>query len=477
MLAAIGVPSPLQGRSSGEGSIGLRIGAPESLDVDARVKIVLPPGAPPGSFPIEGEGALRISGRTVTFDAPAARTRGTTAGVHVEKVLATPSTTLRLDATTDSLAETARLLDAFLAVQRTPPHVPWDADKLAGHGRIEGQVIFTEGRTVRGEGTFDLRDFSYESIGAGSVSGSGRADGSRFVLSNVFADKQGGHAELEGNWPEGGEGGSRIAGRFERWPVEDLLARLGAPAGTTVRVDGTLTRTDGPEGAGGGADFSLSEGIFLGASFTSGRFTATLTGPILESTNFTLKGPDAAIGAQGSYDTDARRLLATVDGTGIDLALLRERLGDLHPEGHAGANLRVRTDPSGTSWSLMITPSPDLKVVGHPVEDFALRAEGDGSVARFTGALGSVADFRGTVALADPYAGEGTIALRSVPLPGLLALAGSTLAERIDGDLSGQVTWSGPLGTPERLKARLDLFPVRIAVGTARDDEARQNPC
>ena len=83
---------------------------------------------------------------------------------------------------------------------------------------------------------------------------------------------------LEGSFPEGHPGPSRIAGRFRRWPVEDVLAYLGAPAGATARADGSADLTFEGRARAGHADLTLSAARLGEASFDAGAFRAALDG-------------------------------------------------------------------------------------------------------------------------------------------------------------------------------------------------------
>lgn len=483
VLSAIGLKAPLSGTGSLKGELTARLGEPGSLRVSATTTIApteRPGGVgasvtadhPPLSreaselamFPIAGRGALSIEGTRVIFTSEEARTGSLVSTLRVEKVLREPDVRLDLAADMGSLAEGSALLEAFL-VRNGERALPWMSNRLAGRGTLSGQFTFSRRRPVHGTLRFLVRDFAYEGIGAAVLDGTASADGSRFAFAIPRAESGGGVLALEGSFPEGAGGLSRITGTLQKWPLDDVLARLGLPQGASVRGTGPVAYRFGEGPASGETQLQLTDGLLAGVELPGGRFQATLRGARVEISSLTMAGPRASLAASGSYEIDEDRLSGRLSVSRVDATIARPWLQDLPIAGEAAVEVRIESGSSGLSWTARLAPAGVLTFAGRPIHEIDLGAEGDGTSATFEGTLGDLASFSGRVALAAPHDGEGRVDLRSVPAAPLASLLKPDLPVQIAGEIGGQIVWSGPLDDPSRLVAHAVLDQLRLALG------------
>ncbi|MGI0149174.1 MAG: hypothetical protein ACREDF_06555, partial [Thermoplasmata archaeon] len=312
---------------------------------------------------------------------------------------------------------------------------------------------------------FTFNDFSYESIGATTVTGKGVADGHTLFLQSTRAEKHGGTMGIEGTFPEGSGGQSRITGNFHRWPIEDALARAGAPAGAAVRVSGRAEYRPAPDADAGEADLSLAEATLGDMTFTEGSFRASLRGSRAEVSHLSLEGPRARVFASGSYDFSTGALVGDLKGSRIDATLAGGWLRGWPLAGHAAVDVHTETGEDGPCWKAQLAPEGDLTLSGRPLTSIRLQADGNGTRARFEGAFGAFAQFSGSIALAPPHEGEGHIELRDVPIGSLLSLSRPDLAAQVGGEIGGEIDWSGPVDDISRIRARAVLGQLRMALG------------
>ena len=344
VLGTLGLASPLTGAASGDGELAMTLGDPDSLTVRATTRVSgggPPRGGPPSTrrFPVSGEGRLTIEKKLVVFTSERVSSGGVITSLRVEKQLGVPETRVRLDGTLAALSEGSQMVESFLAGQPDGGPLPWESSRLGGSGSLEGELVFRKDTPARGRVEFAFRDFTYEGIGGAILAGTALADGSELTFTVPRAENDGGTMALEGRFPQARHGGARITGELTDWPLDDVLARLGAPKGATLRGSGPVTYRFDAAASGGETRLSLTNARVGDVVFTSGEFEATMRGRRIDVARLALAGPQATVTASGSYAIDAAELTGTLEASHVDAAVVSPWL-----EGASSERPRVAGD-------------------------------------------------------------------------------------------------------------------------------------
>lgn len=471
ILTVAGLPSPLTGSASADAELRVTVGEPGSFTLRAPVRIAgvgrARGGAPRQRVsPVSGEGLVTIDKGLLVITSERLACDGMSATLRVEKRLSAPETRLRLVGELASLAQGSALVESFIADQPGGEGLPWNSSRLAGSGSFDAELLFRRNSAAHGRVEFSFHEFSYEGIGGATLAGTAIADGAELSFTVPHGEKNGGTLSLEGHFPLAHGSASRITGDLTNWPLEDVLARLGAPQGSTVRGSGPIAVRFEPAGVSAQASLHLADATLGDVSFTSGEFEASMLDNRIDIARLTLEGPQASLLASGSYAIDAGELTGTLDATHVDAAIASPYLKGVPLSGHASLATSLEHKDGAVVWTARLVPEADLAFAGRPIHEIRVDASGDGETARFEGTFGDLARFSGTVGLSAPHQGEGRIDLTSVPIAPLLALSRPDLAAQTGGEMSGTIEWSGPLDDTHAIAAQGTFSQVRLALGT-----------
>ncbi len=468
VLKTGGLDTGLDGRVSGEGTVSARLGEMASLR-GTGVFRVTPTGTASrrGRLDAEAAGEIRMDGAEVIVTAPAARVGPTTASLDVRRVLDPEPVRLKLNVTSGSLGDTAELVAALLYHGPGKGSLPFDPSRLSGRGKASGELVLEAGRPPSGSVEFAVEDFAYAGVGADSVSGTLMAAGGELTLRDTIARKGGGTLRIEeGRLPREPGAPWRFAGSFDRWPADDILAVIGVPGEASAKLAGSAEIGGDGLGRTGSAVLSITDAKAGPLAFESGSVEAALRDSVIRISRLDLKGPAGSVNAAGSYDLEESRLTGTLEASHVDASLAGPYLRNLPVTGRVALSLRGEARGGTIGWSATISPDPQVLIAGKPLEDFSIAAEGDSKQARVTARLGPHARIEGSVALAAPHESSGSAELDAVQVASLVEYVRAGYGSVVGGEVTGRITWSGPLDDPGSLRAQAELEPLRIAVGT-----------
>ncbi len=467
VLKAGGLDTALDGVGSFDAELSARLGERKSLRGAGTFRVA-PTGSAKdrGRLDAEASGEFRIEGLVITASAPAARVGPTTASILAEKTLLRPPVRLRLGIASESLGGSADLVAALFTHAPGEGPFPLDTTWLTGRGKASGELILEEGRHASGTIEFALENVAYMGVGADSATGTLAVEGGVLALRGALARKGDGTFILdEGTVPTASGAPWRFAGSFDRWPADDILALTGAPGAPSARITGHAEIGGGIHGRSGRADLSLSAAKFGPIDFETGRLEMGLEDSTLEISRFSVKGPEASATASGSYDFASATLTGSLEASGVDAVLAGPWLRGLPLTGHVGLSFRGEARNGSARWSGALSPDPEVLFAGRPIEGLSITAEGDGERARLTAQLGPEASGQGEVAFAAPHESRGQVDLTSVPVGRLVEFAYPAAARSVGGEVTGRVSWAGPLDDPDSIRAEAELYPLRVAVG------------